>query len=727
MKKLVFLLFGLFLVFADANATHMLGGEIIWECHPTTGKYRFIVRLYRECGGFTANLPNSVSLTGSPITISCPLVQSVDVSPTCGSTGGLSCATTTSAGTGAVQMGIYRSSWVTLNGVPPAAGWTFKWGSCCRPSSISNVTSTTFQERATMYAYNNTNASSCYDNSPDFLESPLILACSGQPTNYNNVGFDEELDSLYYSWATAKQSSGTNVIYKTGYSATSPIPDNNPPFNSNNTGALLNGVTGQMNLTCYDHGSYVTVLKIEEWRNGILIGEIFRDIPIIVRSCTQKSGSCPQVSNNNPTIDVLVDSTTYPNGPWVTPVINSLGILDYYETSVEVGEQINFDILASDLDSNSDCTQQQVTFYGAGGNLALFANPNTCQYGKPCATIQPLNSNGSFTNPVADSIRFQWKTDCPNLTYQQFLSTPKMVNYTFYFSATDNACYINGRNIITYKVNIANPAPKPPTLKNTCVDLVASSGDISFSWTTKTDTTTKFDYYLVYHSVSKTGPYNILDTVFNFSDTTYVDVARGNGKNYYFTRTAGGCSLLSETSDTISLIHLLITPVPFSNPDTALLDWTAHTTNPNTGAVYQISKKILPNGSWNIIDTTQGLTYADPLGTTSFSNVDYKISINGKCFSAKAQGIGLNENILSAVKVSPNPFSEKILVSLPTEINAKALKIKLFEMSGKELKDFEVTLRDSEIEINNVASLPRGVYFLQLSVNGKAKTIKLIH
>ena len=103
-----------------------------------------------------------------------------------------------------------------------------------------------------------------------------MVACNGADIVYNNLGFDRDLDSLYYEWAYAQQSNGTNASYNTGYSFNNPIPD--ATFNAGNTGAQLDGASGQVNFTCFSNGAYATVLKVEEWRCGQLIGEIYRDI-----------------------------------------------------------------------------------------------------------------------------------------------------------------------------------------------------------------------------------------------------------------------------------------------------------------------------------------------------------------------------------------------------------------------------------------------------------------
>ena len=178
MKKLILLL-SIFFLFAvqESKATHLIGGEIVWECHPTNGNYRFKVRLYRECGlrelppGSgnwvpTAGLPPTVPLTGGPgAAIVCNLVSQQDVSPDCFDPNQEIQCGVDPVGTGAIQIGNYQSAWVTLNGIPPVNGWTFEWGECCRPASVLNLNPAgpsgfSFQLRANMYPYNNTNASS---------------------------------------------------------------------------------------------------------------------------------------------------------------------------------------------------------------------------------------------------------------------------------------------------------------------------------------------------------------------------------------------------------------------------------------------------------------------------------------------------------------------------------------------------------------------------------------
>ena len=59
------------LMASDLNATHLLGGEVTWQC-TGNGQYKFQLTLYRECGSLPfppAGLPASTSLSGPQGTI----------------------------------------------------------------------------------------------------------------------------------------------------------------------------------------------------------------------------------------------------------------------------------------------------------------------------------------------------------------------------------------------------------------------------------------------------------------------------------------------------------------------------------------------------------------------------------------------------------------------------------------------------------------------------------
>ena len=220
MRKLL-LLIVLLLSFNSSNATHIMGGEITWECikdpaDPNYGLYIFKMKVYRDCDGTTlSTFAQTLDVWNHPtITqISLDFVINTDISPDCdvqnSGNPALDCATNP---VGAVEEYIYVSQPVSIPGIPPANGWHFTWDSCCRNGAISNLALTNptspsegFTLRASMFSYIDTNgialpADPCFDNSPKFNESPQTIICTGYPFSYTHNASDLELDSIVYSW-----------------------------------------------------------------------------------------------------------------------------------------------------------------------------------------------------------------------------------------------------------------------------------------------------------------------------------------------------------------------------------------------------------------------------------------------------------------------------------------------------------------------------------------------
>ncbi|MDA8687420.1 hypothetical protein N9L72_02810, partial [Schleiferiaceae bacterium] len=405
----------LFLMSFQGYASHLLGGEIVWKCKPN-GKYQFTLVLYRECGGIT--LPTSAQslATNAGVSISCAFISTTDVVPSC-YTGTTTCAGATS-GTGKMQKYVYRSGDITLTGTPPASGWYFTWSSCCRPSSITNVVSpggASYLLRAIMYPYTPPGSTSplsagtsanptCFDSSPNFLEDPQVISCTGVDVVYNNLGYDPDLDSLYYNWSYPWDASSfsanpstNSVNFVSGYTWNSPLPSG-----STSTPASIDGETGEVTFNSGVAGSWATCVVIEEWRCGQKVGEIYRDIPIVTLSCTPPTGLCSSAFVDEAPDMSLTPDNSLMNATVLSPVTNTSGDTIYYYTEVFPGDTVRFKITASDAYPNPNCSSQNIQFSASGGNLssaANYGNANACLFNPPCATLTSLNPGGVFTYP----------------------------------------------------------------------------------------------------------------------------------------------------------------------------------------------------------------------------------------------------------------------------------------------------------------------------------------
>ncbi len=153
--------------------------------------------------------------------------------------------------------------------------------------------------------------------------------------------------------------------------------------------------------------------------------------------------------------------------------------------------------------------------------------------------------------------------------------------------------------------NAAN-AISPPEFRCVAVD---NGGNTTLTWIPPADVAPGFKNYQIYYSANLNGPYNLLETIANYSQTSTVH----NGANaniqsvYYYIRSQATDDTYSEDSDTLQSIFLNITDL---GNGYATLDWNAiHTPNLLTSnGWYMIYKETTP-GNWVKIDSTTNLQY----------------------------------------------------------------------------------------------------------------------
>jgi len=647
-----------FLFVTQLSASHIMGGEITWECLPS-GMFRFEMKIYRDCNGISLNGNNEtlVGHYGAP-NIPVTLISATDISPDCAPGSGveLSCGAGPpfvgfgGNGSGAVQENIYRSVPIMIAGTPPAGGWIFTWDSCCRNNSVDNLigpSGTGHTLRAIMYRYippgavTPLNTSPCYDSSPRFTETANTVICTGYPFTYNHNAVDNELDSLYYDWADPLDDMGfgsfnppTNpsvVNWATGYSTTSPLPS--ATQNPANVPAALDYTSGQISYTSFTSGNYVTCIKVEAWKCNQLVAEIYRDIQITLIACT---------------------SANFPPSLIVTPTPGSVPITingRVISATAIAGDNVSFSMNATDFDFQPvTFLPQNIQFAASGGQLGVpLSNANAGCLNPPCATITPGPGQTGFVSPSNNQINFNWDTDCNHLAVSNGCGSFQNT-YTFALRMQDDFCPAPAISIATLKVTVvADPSDAP--LMN-CVG-VGVSGDIDLSWTAPSDTGYRFNYYVIYYkdnSAGPTGVFNPIDTVQGWANTTATLAGLpNNGDGLYYIRSNGMCGFLSAPSDTIGIMFLNVNAPPPPNNNMATLTWTGQP----GGANYEVWAESPPSaGNWVQVSSTTDTSF---VVNSSFCNAEVnfqiRIPLNGViCGSSKDSALffdGSNTDIMS--------------------------------------------------------------------------------
>ncbi|MBN2668293.1 MAG: gliding motility-associated C-terminal domain-containing protein [Bacteroidales bacterium] len=222
-----------------------------------------------------------------------------------------------------------------------------------------------------------------FNTTPVLLNPPLDKAVVGQTFIHNPSAYDAEGDSISYELTICRQENGDE------------IPDYTFPPSSNDF--YVDAITGDLVWDApIQVGSYNVAMLIEEWRDGIKIGQIIRDMQIEVQN-----------GNNQK--------------PQIQPV------QDY---CVEAGQNINYSVVADEPDGNF------VTVEATGGPLETL----------PAATFSVITEGYGQS-----AYMFDWNTECSNVRYMP---------YQMVYKATDSGKTPILVDFKSNYITVVSPAPE---------------------------------------------------------------------------------------------------------------------------------------------------------------------------------------------------------------------------------------------------------------------------
>lgn len=221
------------------------------------------------------------------------------------------------------------------------------------------------------------------NNSPVLTIPPIDNGCVGIPYLHNPGAYDVDGDSISYRLIDCKGAGGLVIP---GYTL--------PPA-SNSFG--IDPITGDLYWDSPTmQGEFNVAILIEEWRDGVLISSITRDMQISIVACNQKP----------PIIDPLPD------------------------TCVEAGDTLAFTVTATDT------IIDVIHLSGSGEPFDLNISP---------AQFDSLEGLGIVNGS------FYWETKCAHV---------KRVPYTLYFRAEDNGSPVHLVDLEIMRVTVVGPAPE---------------------------------------------------------------------------------------------------------------------------------------------------------------------------------------------------------------------------------------------------------------------------
>jgi hypothetical protein len=348
----------------DTFATHVMGSNITYSC-VSPGRYDVFFTMYRDCKGVNPETSININYRSAQ----CGINSNVTLSRVAGPTEiplfsncpGVTSSCTSSSGTHGVQRIDYKG---TIN-IPAGCGndWILSWDLCCRNASINTLSNPSNQGTYIETRLDNT-LSPC-NSSPQFLNDPVPFYCVNSSVNYNHGVVDANGDSLVFSFTTAYNTQGAPVSYASGFSAANPI--------STASGFNIDPVTGDITFTPTQQQTGVSAVKVDEYRNGVLIGSVTRDMQFTIINC----------NNNLPTASGINGTTSFSD-------------------TICAGAQISFNVNSADVDAANTVTiswNNAITgasFTSSGGN-----RPTGTFTWTPPTTITPGTYN--FTVKVEDN------------------------------------------------------------------------------------------------------------------------------------------------------------------------------------------------------------------------------------------------------------------------------------------------------------------------------------
>jgi gliding motility-associated-like protein len=270
----------------DARSTHILGGEVYYDSLGN-GFYKVTFEIYRDCNSATAyDNPLVYTVFYGDGTYFNEFVVDLNSSSILPIVYDDPCVTPPN--NICVEKGIYIDT-IQLPFNP--SGYHISYQRCCWANNVDNIvdpgnngiTLTTFVPGSDL--------TGVYNQGARFVNYPPLVLCAQNTLNFNHIAFDPDGDSLTYELADPLEGGSIGNII--------PNPESPPPYNGvlwnpgfstfvpfgAGSNITINPQTGMMSFTPNNIGNFVAGVKVNEYRNGILINSKIRTFSFRVVVC----------------------------------------------------------------------------------------------------------------------------------------------------------------------------------------------------------------------------------------------------------------------------------------------------------------------------------------------------------------------------------------------------------------------------------------------------------
>lgn len=315
--RLQILLLGCFALLNSTplEATHLVGGEIYYECQ-SGNNYAIFLRVYRDCGpGSLAGFDVTGAITiyyGDHTLIGTYNAQRLPTVPLPNTVNNPCLQVPPNVCT---ESSLYE---IVLNLPPDPRGYYIVHQRCCRNNTINNIP-LPGQWGNTYWIQVPPNDFAC-NNSPAFNVDPPVVLCAMDTLQHSFAVTEIDGDSLYYELCAPLHGGGNQTNSTNNFNTPLPRPAAPAPYTpvpflpAYNINAPLpatpniqvNPNTGLMTGLPTAIGQYVFAVCVTEYRNGIAISTLRRDFQFNVVFCN--SNVAASIVPQNP-LDICVGRT----------------------------------------------------------------------------------------------------------------------------------------------------------------------------------------------------------------------------------------------------------------------------------------------------------------------------------------------------------------------------------------------------------------------------------
>jgi gliding motility-associated-like protein len=321
LKRLVALLLFVFVFSFSVYSSHIVGGDFSYR-HISGDKYELKLKIYRDCSS-NSQFPTSVPVgfynketddEVKRVTLPRRLIYPIQYNATCINPE-LRCVET---GIYTVEFTMPKSEFNNID------GYYVEWEGCCRNNIIKNIINpgTTpmafYMEIPSPYP---ANGNLQINSSPEFTRDPLAYLCVGEVFKYDFKIFDSDGDEMRMrigiplaggytgpGAGTPKSATGPapydDVIWSAGYGISNYMDGVPDLFVDNDSAYIL--------LKPTQIGVYVISIIADEYRNGVKIGEVRRELQLEVLICPPrfKPVISTSISASNNTVFATIGQET---------------------------------------------------------------------------------------------------------------------------------------------------------------------------------------------------------------------------------------------------------------------------------------------------------------------------------------------------------------------------------------------------------------------------------